>query len=83
MPVPVVREFAAKLRALAVVTSVVLVEVRVAPLPVNPAVHANAPVALVRVQPVEAEPPPKRMLPVEVLFKFKIPEDLKCSLNFI
>ena len=43
--------------------------------PVTAAVQAKAPVELVRVHPVLAEPPPKRMFPVEVLFKFKAPED--------
>lgn len=53
------------------VTSPVLVPERFDP--VIPAVQARAPVELVTVQPVEPTPPPIRMLPVEVLFKFKAP----------
>ena len=45
-------------------------------LAVMAAVQAKAPVELVRVQPVEAEPPPKTKLPVEVLPMLMTPAPL-------
>jgi len=43
---------------------VIAVELSVRPLMVD--VHAKAPVLLVRVQPVEPDPPPRKMSPVDV-----------------
>jgi hypothetical protein len=43
--------------------------------PVIAAVQAKAPVAFVMVHPVDPTPPPIKISPVEVLFKFKAPEE--------
>src|SRR3989344_9435391 len=44
--------------------------------PVTAPAQAKAPVALVKVQPVEPDPPPRRMSPVPVLFILKAPVPL-------
>jgi hypothetical protein len=55
------------------VTSPVFVPERLEP--VIPAVQAKAPVAFVTVHPVDPTPPPIRIFPVEVPFKFNAPDD--------
>ena len=49
--------------------------------PVIAPAQAKAPVELVRVQPVEAEPPPKTKLPVEVLPMLMTPAPLASRLS--
>lgn len=49
--------------------------------PVTVLVQAKAPVELVKVQPVDPDPPPKRILPVPVLLRFRAPAPLASILR--